>query len=195
MKHIKWDKKQDLFTVIFGHFRSSGNDRFYFQALTLLYLIFALGFENCTFSFPSVFILNSIYSYSTYLYNNNLSGGGEPHNVIEDGHRESTASLANRSGIMAEKKHQLTALGIAYEAVIKLGYTHSKLARLDSSINYPTLRNIREGKEMKNATERFYLKLFFNLINKEYERRMANGGVGAGSLLIVMKNILEAELK
>lgn len=23
-----------------------------------------------------------------------LSGGGEPHNVIEDGHRESTASLA-----------------------------------------------------------------------------------------------------
>ena len=195
MKHIKWDKKQDLFTVIFGHFRSSGNDRFYFQALTLLYLIFALGFENCTFSFPSVFILNSIYSYSTYLYNINLSGGGEPHNVIEDGHRESTASLANRSGIMAEKKHQLTALGIAYEAVIKLGYTHSKLARLDSSINYPTLRNIRDGKEMKNATERFYLKLFFNLINKEYERRMANGGVGAGSLLIVMKNILEAELK
>lgn len=138
-----------------------------------------------SFSFPSVFIFNSY----------NLSGGGEPHNVIEDGHRESTASLANRSGIMAEKKHQLTALGIAYEAVIKLGYTHSKLARLDSSINYPTLRNIRDGKEMKNATERFYLKLFFNLINKEYERRMANGGVGAGSLLIVMKNILEAELK
>ena len=91
---------------------------------------------------------------------------------------------------MAEKKHQLTALGIAYEAVIKLGYTHSKLARLDSSINYPTLR-----KEMKKATERFYLKLFFDLINKEYERRMACGGDGAVSLLIVMKNILEAELK
>lgn len=96
---------------------------------------------------------------------------------------------------MEDKKHQPTALGIAYEAVIKLGYTHSKLARLDSSINYPTLRNIRDGKEMKNATERFYLKLFFNLINKEYKRRMVNGGVGAGSLLIVMKNILEAELK
>lgn len=65
---------------------------------------------------------------------------------------------------MAEKKHQLTALGIAYEAVIKLGYTHSKLARLDSSINYPTLRNIRDGKEMKKATERFYLKLFSTLL-------------------------------
>lgn len=75
-----------------------------------------------------------------------------------------------------QKKHQLTALGIAYEAVIKLGYTHSKLARLDSSINYPTLRNIRDGKKMKKATERFYLKLFFDLINKEYERRMACGG-------------------
>lgn len=131
-----------------------------------------------------------------FYFNINLSGGGEPHNVIEDGHRESTASLANRSGIMADnKKHEKTALGIAYEAVIKLGYTHSKLARLDMSVNYPTLRNIRDGKEMKKATERFYLKLFFDLINKEYERRMACGGDGAVSLLIVMKNILEAELK
>ena len=157
--------------------------RIFIYRLIFLSLRSDLGIS---FSFPSIFIFNSY----------NLSGGGEPHNVIEDGHRSSTASLANRSGIMADnKKHEKTALGIAYEAVIKLGYTHSKLARLDSSINYPTLRNIRDGKEMKNATERFYLKLFFNLINKEYERRMANGGVGAGSLLIVMKNILEAELK
>lgn len=125
----------------------------------------------------------------------NLSGGGEPHNVIEDGHRESTASLANRSGIMAEKKHQLTALGIAYEAVIKLGYTHSKLVNLNEGVNFHTLRNIRDEKKVKKVTERFYLKLFFDLINKEYERRMACGGDGAVSLLIVMKNILEAELK
>ena len=42
-----------------------------------------------------------------FYFNINLSGGGEPHNVIEDGHRESTASLANRSGIMADnKKHE-----------------------------------------------------------------------------------------
>lgn len=141
--------------------------------------------------FGNQFLISECFYFSI-----NLSGGGEPHNVIEDGHRESTASLANRSGIMADnKKHEKTALGIAYEAVIKLGYTHSKLARLDSSINYPTLRNIRDGKEMKKTTERFYLKLFFDLINKEYERRMASGGDGAVSLLIVMKNILEAELK
>ena len=96
---------------------------------------------------------------------------------------------------MAEKKHQLTALGIAYEAVIKLGYTHSKLVNLNEGVNYPTLRSIRDGKELKKATERFYLKLFFDLMNKEYELRMTSGGEGATSLLIVMKNILEAELK
>ena len=136
-------------------------------------------------SFPSVFIFNSY----------NLSGGGEPHNVIEDGHRESTASLANRSGIMAEKKHQLTALGIAYEAVIKLGYTHSKLVNLNEGVNFHTLRNIRDEKKVKKVTERFYLKLFFDLINKEYNRRITSGANGAVSLLVVMKNILEAELK
>ena len=129
-------------------------------------------------------------------YNINLSGGEEPHKVIEDGHRESTASLANRSGIMADnKKHEKTALGIAYAAVMKLGYTHSRLVELNEGVNYHTIRNIRDGKRVKEVTERFYLKLFFDLINKEYEQRMASGGDGAVSLLIVMKNILEAELK
>ena len=42
-----------------------------------------------------------------FYFSINLSGGGEPHNVIEDGHRESTASLANRSGIMVEKNISL----------------------------------------------------------------------------------------
>ena len=93
------------------------------------------------------------------------------------------------------KKHEKTALGIAYAAVVELGYTHSQLVNLNEGVNFHTLRNIRDGKKMKKATERFYLKLFFDLINKEYERRMACGGDGAVSLLIVMKNILEAELK
>ena len=136
------------------------------------------------------------FSFSSFFYFSiNLSGGGEPHNVIEDGHRESTASLANRSGIMAERKHQLTALGIAYEAVIKLGYTHSKLVNLNEGVNFHTLRNIRDEKKVKKVTERFYLKLFFDLINQEYNRRITSGANGAASLLVVMKNILEAELK
>ena len=93
------------------------------------------------------------------------------------------------------KKLEKTALGIAYTAVMKLGYTHSRLVKLNEGVNFPTLRNIRDGKKLKKVTERFYLKLFFDLINKEYELRMASGGDGAVSLLIVMKNILEAELK
>ena len=93
------------------------------------------------------------------------------------------------------KKHEKTALGIAYAVVMKLGYTHSQLVKLNEGVNFPTLRSLRDGKELKKATERFYLKLFFDLINKEYEQRMTRGGDGAVSLLIVMKNILEAELK
>ena len=93
------------------------------------------------------------------------------------------------------KKHEKTALGIAYAAVRKLGYTHSRLVELNEGVNYHTIRNIRDGKRVKEVTERFYLKLFFDLINKEYEQRMASGGDGAVSLLIVMKNILEVELK
>lgn len=116
--------------------------------------------------------------------------------MIEDGHRESTASLANRSGIMADnKKHEKTALGIAYAAVVELGYTHSQLVNLNEGVNFHTLRNIRDEKKVKKVTERFYLKLFFDLINKEYNRRITSGANGTVSLLVVMKNILEAELK
>lgn len=93
------------------------------------------------------------------------------------------------------KKHEKTALGIAYAAVMKLGYTHSRLVKFCNGVNFPTLRSIRDGRELKNGTERFYLKLFFDLMNDEYEQRMASGGDGAVSLLVVMKNILEAELK
>ena len=93
------------------------------------------------------------------------------------------------------KKHEKTALGIAYAAVVALGYTHSQLVKLNEGVNFPTPSSIRDGKELKKATERFYLKLFFDLMNKEYELRMTSGGEGATSLLIVMKNILEAELK
>lgn len=93
------------------------------------------------------------------------------------------------------KKHENTALGIAYTAVVELGYTHSKLVNLNEGVNFHTLRNIRDEKKVKKVTERFYLKLFFDLINKEYNRRITSGANGAVSLLVVMKNILEAELK
>ena len=87
------------------------------------------------------------------------------------------------------KKHEKTALGIAYAAVVELGYTHSQLVNLNEGVNFPTLRNIRDGKKLKKVTERFYLKLFFDLLNKEYELRMIHGGKGAGSLLLSLIHI------
>ena len=77
---------------------------------------------------------------------------------------------------------------------MKLGYSHSQLKEMDMGVNYPTLRNIRDGKNVKKGTERFYLQLFVGLINNEYERCMCNGGDGASSLLKVMRDILLAEL-
>jgi len=40
------------------------------------------------------------------------------------------------------KKLEKTALGIAYIAVMKLGYTHSRLVKLNEGVNFPTLRSI-----------------------------------------------------
>ena len=63
----------DLFSVI------SGRPEMTFLFFRHLYnFILSLRSDlGISFSFPSVFIFNSY----------NLSGGGEPHNVIEDGHR------------------------------------------------------------------------------------------------------------
>lgn len=83
---------------------------------------------------------------------------------------------------------------MAYRAVIALGYTHSKLKEANSSVNYPTLRNIRDGRILKPCTERYYLKFFVGLIEKEYQHRLENDGEGNRRLLIIMKNILMAEL-
>ena len=85
-----------------------------------------------------------------------------------------------------------TAISIAYKTVAELGITHSQLKKLDISVNYPTLRNIRDGKTLKKSTEKFYLKLFVDLINLEYEQRLHNGGNGATSLVIKLRDILLA---
>lgn len=94
-----------------------------------------------------------------------------------------------------EAKKEKTAIGLAYKAVMELRYSHSELLKADCSVNYPTLRNIRDGKPMKRGTERYYLKLFVGLINKEYLRRMENGGDGATDLLRKMKEILLTEVE
>lgn len=80
-----------------------------------------------------------------------------------------------------------SALSIAYETVSALGYSHSKLKEF-TGVNYPTLRNIRDGKNLKPSTEHFYLKLFVGLIIKEYNRRLADGGDGTQYLLTKLKD-------
>ena len=93
-----------------------------------------------------------------------------------------------------EAKKKKSALGLAYEAVMELGYSHSYLTKMDSTVNYPTLRSIREGKPMRRVTERYYLTMFVDIINKEYAKRIENGGDGATDLLRKMKEILLAEV-
>lgn len=84
---------------------------------------------------------------------------------------------------------------LAYQVVTKLGYGHSRIMKIGDMVNYPTLRNIREGKNVKGSTERYYLRLFMSIINEEYERCVQNGGEGANELLKVMKNIFLADLQ
>lgn len=39
-----------------------------------------------------------------------------------------------------------TALTIAYQAVMRIGYTHQRLVEENFGVNYPTLRRIQSGK-------------------------------------------------
>ena len=92
----------------------------------------------------------------------------------------------------AKTKKEPTALEIGYKVVKGIGYTHSQLLKMDCGVNYPTLRRIKSGEKVKKCTEEFYLRLFVNLINKEYERCMQMGGKGATDLLRKMRLMLLA---
>lgn len=85
---------------------------------------------------------------------------------------------------------RVTALGMAYAVVMEeLKYTHKRLKEENWQVNYPTLRRIREGQEVKRATKRFFYALFVRLIDREYWRRMAGGGDGAVELLRLLHDI------
>lgn len=92
----------------------------------------------------------------------------------------------------AKEKKEPSALEIAYKVVMGLGYTHSQLVRMGDSVNYPTLRRIREGKPVKQCTAKYYRSLFVNLVNKEYEQCVRMGGEGDNDLLRKLRLILLA---
>lgn len=83
----------------------------------------------------------------------------------------------------------VAALSLAYRAIMALGITHQQLVDSNFGVNYNTLRRIREGKAGKPATDRFFLQLFFSILDREYERRVENGGDGAIGVLRVMREI------
>ena len=95
----------------------------------------------------------------------------------------------------AKTKKEPTALEIGYKVVTGIGYTHSQLVSMDCGVNYPTLRRIKSGEKVKKCTEEFYLRLFVNLINKEYEKRVQMGGEGATDLLRKMRLMLLAMVR
>lgn len=88
------------------------------------------------------------------------------------------------------------ALTIAYNAVISLGYTHQQLVGKNPSVNYNTLRRIRDGKTGKTSTDMFFLRLFVAILEKEYQKRLTYAdSAGTRSLLRTMKDILLAEIE
>lgn len=86
-----------------------------------------------------------------------------------------------------------SALTLAYNSVISLGWTHAKL-RETYGITLPTLRRIRSGVKGKVSTDGYYLKVFVSILNEEYDRRVANGGDGRYELNMAFREILLAQL-
>ena len=87
------------------------------------------------------------------------------------------------------------ALNMAYDAVIALGITHQQLVTENLLVNFNTLRRIRAGKAGKPVIDWSYLQLFVSILEKEYQRRIQQGGDGATDLLRTLKNILLAVLE
>ena len=59
---------------------------------------------------------------------------------------------------------------VAYDAIKELGYTHARLVKENLGVNDNTLRNVRDGKPMKNSTIDFYLKLFVSILDKKSQK-------------------------
>lgn len=90
----------------------------------------------------------------------------------------------------AKNKKEQTAVQIAYKMVLHLGYSHARIMEVDNTLTFKTLRRIRQGKTGKITTDRYYLKVFVSIINKEYERRLEEEGICDKLLLVCIKNIL-----
>ncbi len=98
---------------------------------------------------------------------------------------------------MKTKNHEkyASALGLAYDAVVRLGYNGKRLVEENYWVNYPTLRRIRDGLNVRKSTRLLYHNLFVCLLDREYWRRVGNGGDGAMALLRVLHAIQMERVK
>ena len=85
-----------------------------------------------------------------------------------------------------------SALTLAYNCVIKLGWNHSML-RDKYRISFPTLRRIKNGVRGKVRTDEYCMKVFVFIMFKEYNRMLENGGDGCAQLNRVFRDVLLAE--
>jgi len=82
------------------------------------------------------------------------------------------------------------ALKIAYDALVKLKYTHVML-RKETGLSYDTLRKIRDVKLGERSPVFVYLHMFIKILVKEYRRSFEEtGGDGAAEIREAMAQIL-----
>lgn len=84
------------------------------------------------------------------------------------------------------------ALTLAYNSVISLGWTPSRLNK-EYSLTLPTLRRIRKGRKGKDLTDEYCMKVFLEIINLEFHLDLENdGGRKSGDFNKAFREILLA---
>lgn len=84
------------------------------------------------------------------------------------------------------------ALALAYENVVRMGWTHTRLSE-EYGMSMPTLRRIRDGRDIKGCTREYCLKVFVSIIHDAFHRDLEETG-GAGSHVFnrMYREVLEA---
>lgn len=83
------------------------------------------------------------------------------------------------------------ALFFAYDYVHKvLKIEHHDVVEHYQGTNYNTLHRIHKKAAGKATTNEFYLRIFIDIINKEYQQSLTSGNLNPTELLRVMKDIL-----
>lgn len=83
------------------------------------------------------------------------------------------------------------AVTLAYKCVKTLKWTHSRLNG-EYGLTLPTLRRIRDGKNLKPATEEYYTKVFVSIIKQAYYDDLQAGGKNAPLFNKMMRELLFA---